>query len=144
MIKGKIRKNIDFLAVNTLPNNTVSYWFGCDDLASNMAAVDARALRLVAAASKRSKEWAFCSLPILWYWLLNIFFRLPVKRGEVVSVSFSDRLRQGLTRSASLNEQCAGWAQANNALWCKRGGYVEGQGPWLLISNCTCKYGTGK
>ena len=30
-----------------------------------MAAVGARALRLVAAASKRSKEWAFCSLPIL-------------------------------------------------------------------------------
>ena len=39
------------------------YSFHC--LASNMAAVGARALRLVAAASKRSKERAFCSLPIL-------------------------------------------------------------------------------
>ena len=31
-----------------------------------MAAVGARALPLVAATSKRSKEWAFFSLPILW------------------------------------------------------------------------------
>ena len=45
-------KNIDFLAVNTLPANTISYYSGCDDLASNMAAVGACALRLVAAASK--------------------------------------------------------------------------------------------
>ena len=27
-----MRKNVDFLAVNTLPANTFSYYSGCDDL----------------------------------------------------------------------------------------------------------------
>ena len=53
---GKIKKYIDFLAVSTPPANTISYYSGCDDLAKNMAAVVACALRLVAAASKISKE----------------------------------------------------------------------------------------
>ena len=53
---GKIRENIDFLAVNTPPANTISYYSGCDDLARNMAAVGACGLRLLVAASKRSKE----------------------------------------------------------------------------------------
>ena len=56
MTNGKIRKNIDFLAVNIPPANTISYYSGCDDLARNMVAVGARASRLVAAASKRSEE----------------------------------------------------------------------------------------
>ena len=66
MTRRQNQAKIDFSALNTLSANTISYYSGCDDLASNMAAVGACALHLVAAASKRSKKLAFCSLFILW------------------------------------------------------------------------------